>query len=62
MYELSTPELEKEFYDVVPKKLASGEWKHREDITRGLENAGQAILDVQRGLNFGKKVVIVSDE
>ncbi|KAJ8094062.1 hypothetical protein PM082_009953 [Marasmius tenuissimus] len=62
VYDLSTPELEKEFYDVVPKKLASGEWKHREDITRGLENAGQAILDVQRGINFGKKVVVVSEE
>ncbi|KAL0569942.1 hypothetical protein V5O48_012017 [Marasmius crinis-equi] len=62
VYDLSTPELEEEFYNLVPKKLASGEWKHREDITRGLENAGQAILDVQKGTNFGKKVVIVADE
>ncbi|KAG7086279.1 hypothetical protein E1B28_002243 [Marasmius oreades] len=60
--DLSTPELEEEFYSTIPKKLASGELKHREDITKGLENAGTALEDVQRGRNFGKKVVLVAEE
>jgi NADPH-dependent curcumin reductase CurA len=51
-----------EFYDVVPKRLASGEIKYVEDLTHGLENAGQAILDVQTGKNTGKSVVIVAQE
>ncbi|KAF9266005.1 NAD(P)-binding protein [Marasmius fiardii PR-910] len=59
---LSTPELEDEFYSTIPKKVASGELKHREDITRGLENTGEALLDVLKGRNFGKKVVLVAEE
>ena len=46
----------------MPKKLASGEIKYTEDITRGLENAGHAILDVQTGKNKGKSVVVVAEE
>ncbi|KAI3609016.1 hypothetical protein WG66_011067 [Moniliophthora roreri] len=56
------PKYEKEFFEVVPKKLARGELEHREDITRGLEDAGEALLDVQIGRNFGKKVILVAEE
>jgi NADPH-dependent curcumin reductase CurA len=50
------------FYEEVPKLLASGDIKYTEHITRGLENVGQAILDVQIGRNEGKSVVIVADD
>ncbi|KAJ3786771.1 hypothetical protein GGU10DRAFT_332059 [Lentinula aff. detonsa] len=56
------PKWEEEFYKVIPKKLASGEFKFREDITTGLENSGQAIRDVQIGANTGKKVIVVAQE
>ncbi|KAE9395351.1 NAD(P)-binding protein [Gymnopus androsaceus JB14] len=55
------PKWEEDFYAVVPKKLASGEFKYTEDMTRGLENAGKAILEVQVGKNKGKKVIVVAD-
>ncbi|KAJ8087197.1 hypothetical protein PM082_006027 [Marasmius tenuissimus] len=56
------PKWQEDFYKVVPQKIASGELKHREDITKGLENVGQALVDVQRGNNFGKKVILVADD
>ncbi|KAK7040313.1 hypothetical protein VNI00_009781 [Paramarasmius palmivorus] len=56
------PKYEKEFFEVIPKKLVSGELKHREDVTKGLENAGEALLDVLLGKNFGKKVVVVAED
>jgi hypothetical protein len=40
--------------------LMSG--RYTEHITRGLENVGQAILDVQVGRNEGKSVIIVADD
>ncbi|KAJ3782948.1 hypothetical protein GGU11DRAFT_150286 [Lentinula aff. detonsa] len=51
-----------EFYKVIPKKLASGEFKYTEDITRGLESGGEAILEVQKGLNTAKKIIVVADD
>jgi len=56
------PKYEEEFYKVIPPKLASGEIKYLEDVTKGLENAGHAILSVQAGTNKGKSVVWVADE
>ncbi|KAF9266127.1 alcohol dehydrogenase [Marasmius fiardii PR-910] len=56
------PKWEKEFYEIVPKMLARGELKYREDITKGLEHSGEAILEVQQGKNFGKKVVLVVED
>ncbi|KAE9405440.1 NAD(P)-binding protein [Gymnopus androsaceus JB14] len=56
------PKWQKEFYEVIPKKIASGDFKYKEDITRGLENAGEALREVQTGKNHGKKVIIVSDD
>ena len=53
---------QKQFYKDVPPRLASGEFKHVEDITRGLENVGDAIVAVQRGTNTGKSVIVVAEE
>ena len=53
---------EEEFYATVPARVASGELKYKEYRVQGLECAGQAILDVQTGVNFGKCVVIVAEE
>ncbi len=51
-----------QFYAEIPKRVASGEFKYTEDLTYGLENAGQAIYDVQVGKNKGKSVVVVAEE
>ncbi|KAL0563028.1 hypothetical protein V5O48_019050 [Marasmius crinis-equi] len=53
---------EEEFYNVVPKLLAGGKLKHREDISIGLETAGEGLLEVQSGKNFGKKVILVAED
>ncbi|KAH7885190.1 hypothetical protein F5I97DRAFT_1343229 [Phlebopus sp. FC_14] len=50
------------FYKEVPALIASGRFKFKEDITRGLEGAGEALLAVLKGTNTGKKVVVLSDE
>ena len=50
------------FFRTMPGRVARGEIKYKEHVVRGLENAGQAILDVQMGKNFGKSVIIVADE
>ena len=50
------------FYKSFVPRIARGEIKYKEHAVRGLENAGQAILDVQQGKNFGKSVIIVADE
>ena len=51
-----------QFMRTVPPRVAAGEIRYKEHVVRGLENAGQAILDVQMGRNFGKSVVVVADE
>ncbi|KAI8989081.1 NAD-P-binding protein [Trametes punicea] len=56
------PKYEAEFYATFPARVARGEIKYKEHRVHGLENAGQAIVDVQSGRNFGKCVVIVADE
>ena len=53
---------EDEFYATVPARVASGELKYNEYRVQGLERAGQAILDVQTGKNFGKCVIVVADD
>ncbi|KAF7965960.1 hypothetical protein HWV62_39162 [Athelia sp. TMB] len=53
---------EEAFYKEVPAKLARGELKFKEDLTKGLEHAGQGILDVQTGKNNGKKAIIVAED
>lgn len=51
-----------DFYNTVPKLLADGTIKYTEEITKGLEYAGHAILDVQTGKNKGKSVILVAEE
>lgn len=53
---------EEDFYKEVPRLVASGQIKHKEDVTDGLEYAGHAIRAVQAGTNQGKSVVIVSKD
>jgi len=50
------------FYKEMPARVARGEIKYSEDVTRGLENVGKAIVDVQTGRNKGKSVVLVAEE
>jgi NADPH-dependent curcumin reductase CurA len=57
-----SPKWKKEFYEIVPKKLVSGEIKYQEDIVEGLEHAGQALLDVKLGKNLGKKCILVAKD
>jgi hypothetical protein len=56
------PKYDKEFYEVIPPALASGELKYSEDVSRGLETVGDVILAVQQGRNTGKAVVVVAEE
>ena len=53
---------QKAFDEVVVRKLADGTYKHREDKVYGLDKAPQAMLDVQKGANVGKSVVVVSED
>ncbi|KAI0750203.1 NAD(P)-binding protein [Daedaleopsis nitida] len=56
------PKYAEEFFRTFPARVASGEVKYLEHRVNGLENFGQAVLDVQSGKNFGKMVVIVAEE
>ncbi|THH32260.1 hypothetical protein EUX98_g1939 [Antrodiella citrinella] len=51
-----------DFYNEIPKAIASGKLKYREQITQGLENFGQVLFDVQKGLNEGKAVIQVAKD
>lgn len=51
-----------EFYEVLPPLVASGQIKHKEEITPGLEKVGDVILSVQKGLNKAKAIVHVADD
>ena len=53
---------EEEFYQVMPPKIASGQYKYREDLTEGFEYGGHAMMQVQKGLNTGKSVIVVARE
>ncbi|KAJ6559477.1 alcohol dehydrogenase [Mycena vulgaris] len=51
-----------EFYSTIPVKLASGEIKYSEEISKGLDKVGDVILAVQNGTNKAKAVVVVAEE
>ena len=51
-----------EFFRTFPARVASGEIKFKEHVERGLEHGPQAIVDVHLGKNFGKSVLVISDE
>jgi hypothetical protein len=50
-----------EFYATIPEKLAKGEIRYTEEITRGLDKVGDVVLAVQMGSNTGKAVVVVAE-
>ncbi|KAH9922751.1 uncharacterized protein B0H18DRAFT_1183469 [Fomitopsis serialis] len=50
------------FYNEVPQMVKEGKIKFTEDVSRGLESTGEAILDVQKGRNKGKKVILVAEK
>ena len=56
------PKYNDEFYATVPPKLASGELKYSEEVTKGLEKVGDVILAVQKGTNKAKSVISVAEE
>ena len=56
------PKYDDEFYATMPARVAKGEIKYKEHHVKGLENAAQALVDVLKGDNFGKSVVVVSEE
>jgi len=51
-----------EFYEKIPHMLARGDLKFTEEIWRGLDKVGEAILAVQKGQNKAKVVIQVADE
>ena len=53
---------ESEFYATIPSKIARGELKYKEHVLHGLERAGEGLLDVAAGKNFGKCVIVVARE
>ncbi|KAJ3500697.1 hypothetical protein NMY22_g19173 [Coprinellus aureogranulatus] len=50
------------FYKEIPKLVAEGKLKYREQVYDGLQKVGDAIADVQKGLNKAKAVIKVADE
>lgn len=50
------------FIDEFVPLVAAGEIKTKEYVTKGLENAGQALVDMLDGKNFGKSIVIVAED
>lgn len=50
----------REFYSKMPKWIANGELKIKEDVTQGLEQAPEAIVGIFKGKNFGKAVVQIA--
>ena len=55
------PAFQKDFYSKVPKWIASGELKVKEDVTKGLEHAAEALVGIFEGKNFGKAVIQIAD-
>ncbi|KDR74142.1 hypothetical protein GALMADRAFT_157912 [Galerina marginata CBS 339.88] len=56
------PKYKDEFYTVLSPLVASGEIKHAEDISNGLDKVGEVLLAVQKGTNTAKAVIHVADD
>jgi NADPH-dependent curcumin reductase CurA len=56
------PKFLNDFYSKVPKWIADGELKIKEDVTQGLEQAPDAIVGIFQGKNFGKAVIQIADD
>lgn len=51
-----------EFYRVMIPLIKEGLIQYREDVSEGLETAEQGLLDVLKGRNIAKRVIIVADD
>ncbi|KAG6856348.1 hypothetical protein H0H87_005335 [Tephrocybe sp. NHM501043] len=51
-----------EFYATIPTLLASGEFKHTEEVSEGLEKVGEVMLGVMKGSNKAKAVIKVAED
>jgi len=56
------PKYDGEFYATIPAKLASGELKYTQEVTKGLDKVGDVIVAVQRGTNTAKAVIEVAEQ
>jgi len=56
------PEACKEYVSKATRWLAEGRLKYRESVTRGIENAPSAFIDMLQGENVGKQIVQLADE
>jgi NADPH-dependent curcumin reductase CurA len=56
------PKWGKAFNETIPSLIASGEVKYKEDVAWGLDKLGDALLAVQKGMNYGKAVVLLPEE
>jgi len=50
------------FDNEIPGRIARGEIKYVEYVKHGLQSAGQLLVDVLKGDNFGKAVIVVADD
>ncbi|EJD43353.1 NAD(P)-binding protein [Auricularia subglabra TFB-10046 SS5] len=51
-----------EFYSTFPARIKGGEIKYNETVARTVDDAPQLIIDVQKGDNKGKAVVVLAEE
>ena len=51
-----------QFFAEIPKRVVSGEIRHREHVYDGLANGCEAMVAILNGSNNGKVVVHVADE
>lgn len=56
------PDYAKEHQENVQKWLHEGQFKVKEHITEGVENAPQGLLGIFKGENFGKAVLKVNHD
>ncbi|KAF8994481.1 alcohol dehydrogenase [Cyathus striatus] len=56
------PKYGAQFYDEVPKLIAEGKMKYREEVYNGLEKVGEAMSAAQQYTNKAKVVVHVADD
>ncbi len=55
------PDACKEYVSKATKWLAEGKLKYRETVTKGLENAPVALIDMLKGGNIGKQIVQIGE-
>jgi len=56
------PDACKEYVSKAYQWLAEGKLKYRETVTKGIENAPSAFIDMLKGRNVGKQIVQLGDE